>query len=304
MDLHSYTVSDVLLSFILAFIMLGVGLSLTPGNFKNLFLFPKSLIIGLSSQIIILPIIAFLISYFSGMPLPLKVGLIIIAACPGGTTSGLITYFFKGNVALSIMFTSFNSIITLFTIPFVVNQSLLFYYGHSTLIHLSYPETIIQIFSITIIPATIGVLIRKYNPEFAIKARRPVEYLLTAALAMVFLILFLAGKKTGGTGITADEALNILPYALLLNILCTAWGFFFGLITGLGKKDSYTIGIEASVHNTTLAFLVAGTLLKNTDMVKPALIYAMFSFWTAVIYSVIVKKAFGFRVFSDFQGSD
>ncbi len=303
MDFHAYTASDILLSFILALIMLGVGLSLTPGNFKNLFQFPKSMIIGLTSQILVLPLIAFLISYFSGLPLPLKVGLIIIATCPGGTTSGLITYFFKGNVALSITFTSFNSIITLFTIPFLVNQSLLFYYGRSGEIHLSYLETIIQIFAITIIPATIGMLIRKHNPDFASKARRPVNYLLTTALAAVFVILFFAGKESGGTGITPGEIMDILPYALLLNILCTAWGFVIGIITRIGIKDSYTIGIEASVHNTTLAFLVAGTLLRNPDMEKPALIYAMFSFWTAVIYSIIVKKAAGLKVFSEFRSS-
>jgi len=299
--LHSYTISDILLSCILALIMAGVGMSLTPVSFRNLFLFPRSLLIGLSSQIIVLPLIAFLISWFSDMPLPLKVGLIIIAACPGGTTSGVITYFFRGNVALSITFTSINSIITLFTIPFVVNQGLMFYYGRSAIIHLSYPETILQIFFITIIPATIGVLIRHYFPGFALKAKRPVEYLLTAALAIALIILFFAGRQTGGTGITMNEALKILPYALLLNVICTAWGFFFGMVTRLGSRDSYTIGIEASVHNTTLAFLVAGTLLREPEMVKPALVYAMFSFWTAVIYSIMVKRSLGLKLFSDFK---
>jgi bile acid:Na+ symporter, BASS family len=301
MELASYTFLDLLLSFILAFIMLGVGLSLTPSSFKNLFLFPKPLLIGLTSQIIVLPVIAFLISYFSNMSLALKVGLIILASCPGGTTSGLITYFFKGNVALSIIFTSINSILTLFSIPFIVNLSLLYFYGKTTIIHLSYLETIIQIFAITIIPAFIGVLIRTYKPEFALRAQRPLKFLLAIALAIVFIILFFAGNKTGGTGITRKEVFNILPYALLLNALCMAWGFLLGLITKLGIKNSYTIGIEASVHNTTLAFLVAGTLLHNPDMVKPALIYAMFSFWTAIIYSYIVKKANGIGIFTDFK---
>jgi len=235
------------------------------------------------------------------MSLALKVGLIILASCPGGTTSGLITYFFKGNVALSIIFTSINSILTLFSIPFIVNLSLLYFYGKTTIIHLSYLETIIQIFAITIIPAFIGVLIRTYKPEFALRAQRPLKFLLAIALAIVFIILFFAGNKTGGTGITRKEVFNILPYALLLNALCMAWGFLLGLITKLGIKNSYTIGIEASVHNTTLAFLVAGTLLHNPDMVKPALIYAMFSFWTAIIYSYIVKKANGIGIFADFK---
>ena len=301
MFLSSYTLIDILLSLTLAFIMLGVGLSLTTGSFKNLFLFPKPLIVGLTSQIIVLPVIAFLISFFSNMPLPFKVGLIVLASCPGGTTSGLLTYYFKGNIALSITFTSINSIITLFTIPFIVNLSLLHFYGKSTIIHLSYLETIIQIFVITIIPASIGVLIRTYKPEFALKAQRPVKVLLTIALGIVFIMLFFAGNTSGGTGITIREVLNILPHALLLNVLCMAWGFVLGLITKLGLSNSYTIGIEASVHNTTLAFLVAGTLLHNPDMEKPALIYAMFSFWTAILYSIVVKKANGTRIFADFK---
>jgi BASS family bile acid:Na+ symporter len=297
----SYSFLDILLSGILALIMLGVGLSLTPGNFKNIFLFPRSLLIGLTSQILVLPVIAFVISFFSNMSLPFKVGLIILASCPGGTTSGVLTYFFKGNVALSVTFTSINSVITLFTIPLMVNLSLLFYYGQATIIHLSYLETIIQIFSVTIIPACIGVLIRTYKPEFALKAQRPVKFLLIIGLAIIFIIYFFAGKESGGTGITTMEIFNILPYALLLNVLCMAWGFFLGIITKLGTKNSYTIGIEASVHNTTLAFLVAGTLLHNQDMVKPSLIYAMFSFWTAIIYSFIIKKVNKTDTFSDFK---
>jgi BASS family bile acid:Na+ symporter len=301
MGLSSYSFIDILLSTILALIMLGVGLSLTSSSFKNIFLFPRALLIGLASQILILPLIAFIVSFFSNMPLPFKVGLIILAACPGGTTSGILTYFFKGNVALSITFTAINSLITLFTIPFIVNLSLLFFLGKSTIVHLSYLETIIQIFSVTIIPAGLGVMIRTYNPVFAAKAQRPLKFLLVGALAVIFVIYFFAGRENGGTGITVSEVLNILPYALLLNVLCMAWGYYLGILTRLGTINSYTIGIEASVHNTTLAFLVAGTLLNDPDMVKPALIYAMFSFWTAVIYSLIIKRINGTGIFSDFK---
>ena len=297
----SYSFIDLLLSSILALIMLGVGMSLTSASFKNLFLFPRTLLIGLTSQIVVLPLIAFVISYFSNMSLPYKAGLIILAACPGGTTSGILTYFFKGNVALSITFTSINSIITLFTIPFIVNLSLVYYFGQSTKIHLSYIETIIQIFSVTIIPAALGVAIKTYTPVFAQKAQKPLRFILIAALAAIYFIYFFAGKKSGGTGITVQEVISILPYALLLNLLCMSWGFFLGLITRLGTRNSYTIGIEASVHNTTLAFLIAGTLLHNGELVKPALIYALFSFWTTVIYSILIKKANKISLFDDFK---
>jgi BASS family bile acid:Na+ symporter len=301
MALPSYNFIDILLSLILAMIMLGVGLSLTPGNFRELFVYPRSLIVGLTSQIIVLPVIAFILSFFSNMSPDFKVGLIILASCPGGTTSGLLTYFFKGNVALSITFTSINSILTLFSIPFIVNLSLGYYIGQSASIHLSYLETIIQIFTVTIIPAGIGVLIRTHKPVFALKAQRPLKVLLIIALAIIFVIYFFAGKNSGGTGITPAEIFNILPWALLLNALCMTWGFVLGTLTKLGTRNSYTIGIEASVHNTTLAFLVAGTLLHNAEMVKPSLIYAMFSFWTAVLYSLVIKKIYRTGFFSDFS---
>ena len=301
MTLPHYAFIDILISLVLAFIMFGVGLSLTSTSFKNVFFFPKPLVAGLSSQIIVLPIIAFIISYFSNLPLPFKVGLIILSACPGGTVSGFITYFFKGNAALSITFTSINSIVTLITIPFIVNLSLVFYYGQGTEIHLSYIETIIQIFSVTIVPAILGVLVRSYRPEFALKAQRPLKLILLVALGIVFIIKFFATEQSGGSGVTLKEVLTILPFALLQNASSMLWGFRFGKFNKLGERNSYTIGIEAAVQNTTLAFLVAGTLLHNQDMVKPSLIYALFSFWTAIFYTFIIKRSNKLKLFSEFR---
>ena len=301
MSLPHYSFIDILISLVLAFIMFGVGLSLTSTSFKNVFFYPKALIAGLSSQIIVLPIIALTITYFSNLPLPFKVGLIILSACPGGTVSGFLTYFFKGNAALSITFTSINSFITLITIPTIVNLSLVFYYGKSTEIQLSYMETIIQIFSVTIVPALIGVMVRSYRPVFAINAQRPLKLILLGALGIVFVIKFFAAEKSGGSGITLHEVLVILPFALLQNALSMLWGFRFGRSAKLGVRNSYTVGIEAAVQNTTLAFLVAGTLLQNQDMVKPSLIYAMFSFWTAIIYTFIIKKSNGLKIFDEFK---
>jgi bile acid:Na+ symporter, BASS family len=301
MDLPHYTPIDILISSVLAFIMFGVGLSLTSTSFKNVIFYPKALVAGLSSQIIVLPIISFTITYFSNLPLPFKVGLIILSSCPGGTVSGFLTYFFKGNAALSITFTSINSFITLITIPFIVNLSLVFYYGKTTEIHLSYIETIIQIFSVTIIPALIGVFVRSRYPAFAIKTQRPLKMALLVALGVVFLVKFFATEQSGGTGITMKEVITILPFALLLNGSSMFWGYRFGKAINLGIRNSYTIGIEAAVQNTTLAFLVAGTLLGNQEMVKPSLIYAMFSFWTAIIYTFLIKRSNGLKLFDEFN---
>lgn len=301
MGISSYTYIDLLISAVLSLMMIGIGLSLTPASFKNILTEPKSLIIGLVIQMIALPIIAFLITLFSGLPLSVRIGLIILAACPGGTTAGIITFFFKGNVALAITFAAVNSLLTLFSIPFIVNLSLKYYYGQTAEIQLPYLETIIQIFSVTILPAAIGVLIRIYKPFFAASIQQSLRYIMLLALAAVFIIKFFAGEHAGGTGITMNEIIQISPYALLLNVVCFLFGYVIGLSTKLGAANSYTIAIEAAVHNTTLAFLVAGTILQNQDMVKPSLIYAMFSFWTALLFSYAIKRYGGVKPLAEFK---
>jgi Predicted Na+-dependent transporter len=301
MGISSYTYIDLLISAVLMLMMIGIGLSLTPVSFKHIFTEPKSLVIGLVIQMIGLPVIAFLITLISDLSLPVRIGLIILAACPGGTTAGIITFFFKGNVALAITFTAINSLLTLFSIPFIVNLALRYYYGQTAEIQLPYLETILQIFSVTIFPAAIGVLIRIYKPIFATRIQQSLRYIMLVALAAVFIIKFFATEGSGGTGITMIEILHISPYALLLNAVCFLFGYVIGLTSKLGASNSYTIAIEAAVHNTTLAFLVAGTILQNQDMVKPSLIYAMFSFWTALLFSYAIKRYGGMKPMAEFK---
>ncbi len=301
MEFSSYSYIDILISGVLALIMFGIGLSLTPLSFKNIFVYPKSILIGLSSQMIALPLITFCAVYFADISLPLKVGFIILAACPGGTTSGFITYFFKGNVALSISLTAVNSFLTLLSIPFIVNIALYYFLVSKTEIRLPFLETVLQIFSVAIVPAALGVWVRVKKESFALNIQKPLKIILIFLLAIVFLIKFFAGEKQGGTGITTDEIMKIIPYALLINILGFAYGMFSGLLPKLGTKTSFTIGIEVAMQNTTLAFLVAGTLLQNQDMVKPSLIYSMFSFWTAILYGLIVKYLHKVKSFDEFK---
>lgn len=292
MEVPVYNVFDILISAVLAFIMLGIGLSLTVRNFKDIVFFPKAFIIGLSAQMLALPVIAFIIAYFSGLSEELKIGLIILAACPGGTTSGFLTYFFRGNVALSVSLTSVNSFLTIFSIPLVVNLSIGFFMGKSSSIHLSVIETIAQIFTITILPITAGMILKRKFPVFSGRVQKPLKYILLLALGVVFIIMFFAGKHQGGTGITFPEIVRIFPFALLLNIVCMVFSYFIGYFSRLGVKSALTIMFEGAVHNTTLAFLVAGTLLHSSEMVKPALLYAMFSFWTAAIGAWIFRSIY------------
>ncbi len=279
---------DILVSVVLALIMFGIGVSLTLQEIKLVFSSPKALIISLFSQMILLPIIAFSIAFFFDLPSYIQIGLVILAASPGGTTSGFLIYMFKGNTALAIVLIAVNSILALFTIPFIVNISLHEFEGLNQRVLLPFWETLGEIFVFTIVPIIIGVMVRQFNMSLSEKNSKYVKPILIVLLGLVFLLKFIG--IDGETGITKNEILEILPYAVLLNIILLFTGLFIAKLFKLGHKNELTISVESAVHNTTLAFLISGMLLHNEDYGKVALVYAMFSFWTAIVFCYILNK--------------
>ncbi len=289
MDSFSITYIDIMISAVLASIMFGLGLSLTLNNFKRIVLYPRAFIIGLLSQMLILPAIAFVILLFADLPPEFKVGIMILAACPGGTTSGFVTYLFKGNVALSISMTTINSMLTIFTIPIIVNLALEHYMGTHVDFQLPFGSSVIQIFLVTLLPAALGVMVRQLAEKTAKAMEKYVKYIMIVLLAGVYAVKFFVGEQHGGTGITGDEVWTIFPYALIFNVVCFVFSIFIGKLSRLRIRDAFTIAIEVSLHNTTLALLIGGTLLQNQDLVKPALIYTLFSFWSALVFGMLTK---------------
>lgn len=294
MDIH---LIDLIIAGVLALVMLGIGLSLSFDEVKTVVIEPRSLMAGLGIQMIGAPVLAFLMVNWIDMPVFFKIGFIILSTCPGGTTSSFVVYLFRSNVALSLTLTSINSILSLLTIPFLVNGALLFYLHDTTEIHLPVLESIMQIFMVTIIPATLGILIRVRWKEFAEKVKEPVKYVMLTLLAIVFVVKFFAGKDQGGTGINMKEIWMIMPAGLAFHFLSFFLTYFICRSLKLTKNNALAISIEVSLHNTTLAFLVAGTLLQNEDMVKPALIYSLFSFVLTLLYSFLYRnKAQGLQL--------
>jgi BASS family bile acid:Na+ symporter len=286
----SLTYIDFLVSGVLATIMFGVGLSINLNDLRNILHSPKPFWLGLSAQMLLLPVIAFTVIYFTGLPPALKVGFIILAACPGGTTSGFITVLYRGNVALSVALTTINSILTLFTIPLLVNLALTIFLGRHSPFKLPYLETFLQILFVTLLPAAAGVFLRYKYDRFADKIQKPIKTAMIILFAGVYSLIAFTDESKGGSGIMLHEAIKIFPYALLINLLGFIAGMAMGILGKTGLRSSFTMGIEVALQNTTLALLVAGTILQNNEMVKPALVYALFSFWTALFYGIIVKK--------------
>lgn len=280
---------DGLITGILFIIMLNVGMSLELSSFSGTLSKPKSFFTGLGLQLIFLPLFVLGLMLLTDLPAAIKVGFVILAACPGGMTSNFITYLINASTALSISMTVTNSVLALVTIPFWVNLALSLLMGTEADLRLSFTDTIRQIFIVTIIPVTLGILLHQWKRTWAEAIERRLKWVTVVLLAVLFIIKFFAGEEYGGSGIRWAEVWTILPFSLIVNAVGMWSGYFFGKYLRLSVDDQATIGIEVGIQNTSLAFLIASVFLHNEDMLKPALVYAMFSFFTAVGFGLWMK---------------
>lgn len=278
--------TSVFLPLALAFIMLGMGLSLNFKDFKNIIVFPKAVFLGLTNQLLLLPVIAFgLISIF-GLDGTMAVGIMIVAACPGGATSNLITHLSRGDIALSISLTAVTSFITVITIPLIVNFSI-YYFGEEGAISLPIGETIIQIMGVTIIPVSIGMFLKKRFPSLSLKADKPVRI-----ASAGFFVLIVAAAILKERASLVEFFVLAGPVTLFLNISTLLLGFIFAKLFLLPKNQQLTIAIESGIQNGTLGIMIAATLLRNSEMTVPIAIYSLIMFVTAalIIISTNYKK--------------
>jgi len=280
--------SESFLPVTLAIITLGMGLSLTDKDFRNIFLQPKAVIIGLCCQMILLPLIAWLIVRSIDIDPVFKVGFMIIAACPGGATSNLITYLLRGNVALSISMTALNSVLTLITIPLVVHFSLEAFIHEDAAFQLPVGLTILKVFLITIVPAFAGTRIRKNYPDFSMKLERPLRVVLPLLLMVIYAGVIFIDQGTGEA--TRTDFMEIFPHTLMLNILAMVSGFLVARVFRLRVINQFTISIEVGLQNSALAIFVAASLLNSNDMALVPVVYGSFSFFSTLLFGWSVKK--------------
>lgn len=274
--MESSILTQLFLPLALAVIMFGMGLSLTFGDFKRILIYPKAVAIGLTNQIIFLPLIAFGLIKVFGLQAELAVGLMILAACPGGATSNLITHLAKGDSALSITLTAFSSLITVFTIPFVVNFAILYFIPTGEEQPLNVFGTVISVIFITILPVLFGMMVLKRAPQLAQKWDAPFRKL-SAIFFVVILIAAILKERENLMEYFAEAG----PVALALNLCSLGIGYFSGRILGLGERQSITIAIESGIQNGTLGITIAATLMVNSTMAIPSAIYGLLMFGTA-----------------------
>ncbi len=293
---------NFLIACILVLIMYGVGLTLTQSNFKAMVKQPKPFFIGLSAQMLMLPLLAFAFCFLPKIPTEWKIGLFVLSICPGGVTSNFISYLLKGNSELSVSLTTANSILALISIPL----SCIFigyHFANTQTDQISVGNMIGQLLLTTSVPAAAGIFTKYYFPKIALVIQASfhlkwlaknytVSYLKLVTillLGIMFTVKLFASEKTGGISITLSELKVLLPLMLAFNISTLLLGYSVSKCFKLGQTDTMTIGIEVGLQNTTLAFLVIGNIIQSSAIQQPALVYALFSFWTALLFGLVMR---------------
>lgn len=282
--MESNFLTAIFLPLALFIIMLGMGLSLTLDDFKRVFVEPKAVIIGLIAQLVMLPIIGYFLALAFQLAPELAVGVMILATCPGGSTSNMITYLIKGNVALSITLTAITSLVTIFTIPLLINLSMTKFMGEGVTLQLPVGKTILQIAVITLIPISLGMLIHYYSPKLATVCDKGVKWL---SLFFLGIIIF---------GLLLKEKENVSNFFVQVggnfdfNILTMILGYTLATISNLDQSSRKSITVEVGIQNGTLAIAIATTLLNMPNMAIPAAIYSLIMFVTSAVFGWLLGQ--------------
>jgi BASS family bile acid:Na+ symporter len=259
--------------------MFGMGLTLVPKDFTRITKYPKAVCIGMINQLVFLPIIGFALAIAFNLNSTMAVGLMILAAAPGGPTSNLITQICKGNIALSVTLTAVVSFATIITIPSILSYAIS-YFGSDTDVNITLPilDIILQIFVIIVIPISIGMLVRRNRPAFAIRMEKPMRKASTIIFILIFFAIVIAKWSFLGE---AMQQVGLVT--LLLNLATMTLGYLTAKLFRLNLKDSISITVESGIQNGTLAIVIATTVLNNLDMAIPVVAYSIWMFVTGSI---------------------
>ena len=281
------SIFTILLPVALVIIMFGLGLSLTIGDFRNVLKAPKAVVVALALQTILLPAICLGMVHLFGLEPALAVGMMLLAASPGGSSSTLYSHLAGGDVALNIVLTAINSALAIVTMPLIINFSLIHFYGEGQVITLPL-DKMAQIFVIVLGPILLGMWLRRRSPALADRATRPVKTL--SAVFLLAVVLFALAKEWE----TLRTWAPVVGLATLaFNLVSLAVGYFGPRVFGIGGRQAIAISMEIGIHNAALAITIALSplLLDNATMAIPAAIYGLIAYLTAAAFVYWQKQS-------------
>ncbi|GAB6985786.1 bile acid:sodium symporter family protein [Nocardioides pyridinolyticus] len=267
----------------LGIIMFGLGLSLTPDDFRRVGRAPKAVAVALGCQLIVLPLICFGLVKALDLPALLAVGMMLLAASPGGTSANLFSHLFRGDVALNVSLTAINSIVAIVTLPIITNVAIN-HYDLNDSVSLQFVK-VLEVFAIVLVPVALGMLVRARATAWALRMDKPVR--IGSAVILAVLVL----------GILLDQAENVGGYladvGLAAGLFCAislVLGYFLPKAAGVRDEQAIASSMEIGVHNGTLAIYVAVEVLDNTEISVPAAVYSLFMFVLAALWGYTIAK--------------
>lgn len=257
----------------LAVIMFGLGLSLTVDDFRRIGRQPKPVVVALAAQLVLLPLLCFGLVVALDLDPLLAVGMMLLAASPGGTTANLFSHLFRGDVALNVTLTAVNSVIAVVSLPLVVNLAI-GYFDPSGAgdIGLQFGKSL-QVFAIVLVPVAIGMAVRRSSPGFAARADKPVRIASAVVLALVVVGALLAEREDIG-----DYLADVGLVTTLFCVGSLLLGYVVPRAAGVGARQAMSSAFEVGIHNSTLAITVAVSVLDNEKLAVPAAVYGVIMF--------------------------
>jgi BASS family bile acid:Na+ symporter len=276
--------TNLLLPLALGVIMLGLGMGLSLDDFRRVARYPRAVLTGLILQVVILPAVAFALALAFGLPPELAVGLMLLAASPGGATANIYSHLARGDVALNITLTAINSLLCLLTLPLILNLSLEYFLGAGQYVPPPVRK-VIEVAVIIVLPVVIGMLVRARAPGLAARVEKPLRL-----LSVLVLALLVAGAVVQERDTLVSFFAVVGLACLSFNLISMGVGYAAPVALKLPRRQAIAIAMEIGIHNGTLAIFIALNVLGNTRISVPAAVYSLLMFATAAVFAFALNR--------------
>jgi BASS family bile acid:Na+ symporter len=267
----------------LGIIMFGLGLSLTPQDFARVAKRPKALIVALACQILVLPALCFGLVALFQLPPILAVGMLLLAASPGGTTANLYSHLFRGDVALNISLTAINSVLAVFTLPLITNLAIAYFLPGDETLGLQFVKTV-EVFAIVLGPVVLGMLVRWWRPGFADRMDKPVRI-----ASVIILVIVIAGAIVSNLELLLENFGRLAGITVVFCVLSLTIGYLVPRLFRVDRTQSVASSFEIGIHNATLAIVIAQTVIGSVEMSLPAAVYGVLMFFVALAFGFLIR---------------
>lgn len=284
----AFLFQTIIIPFGLFLVMMGLGLTLSIDDILRVIIMPKAVVTGLAGQLLLLPLVAFALAYLMNPAPVIAIGLILLAACPGGITSNAYVFASRGDIALSVTLTTVASLFTVFTMPLLAWLALNRFAEGSDIMAVPVGNMMRSLAQLTILPIALGMGVRKFKPGFAEKMVEPVR-----KMAIGILIMVIVTNTWFSIDTLKHYFLQAGMAAFLLNITCMSLGYGLSRLMRLNTDQTISITYEVGLQNLSLALVLANTLLGVADYAAVTLIYGFFMKFTALSFMAYAKKLKG-----------